>query len=104
MARLGFSSPTSSHCFARPSRSSYRGKRTSSWWERPETGSRRFRRAIHRGEMHIPPGMVATLLSRLLHRRREQDEALRRVARLTRREREVLALLAEGADNDAIAR
>lgn len=61
-------------------------------------------RAIHRGEMHIPPRMVATLLSRLLHRRREQDEALRRVARLTRREREVLALLAEGADNDAIAR
>ena len=40
----------------------------------------------------------------LLRRRREQTEALRRVSSLTRREREVLALLVEGADNDLIAR
>jgi two-component system nitrate/nitrite response regulator NarL len=47
--------------------------------------------------------MLGPLLKRLIVRRREQDEALRRMSRLTRREREVLALLAEGADNDGIA-
>jgi two-component system, NarL family, nitrate/nitrite response regulator NarL len=60
-------------------------------------------RAIHRGETLVPPRMLGALLSRLIRRRRAQDEALRRTARLTRREREVLALLAEGADNDGIA-
>jgi two-component system nitrate/nitrite response regulator NarL len=47
--------------------------------------------------------MLGALLSRLIVHRRQQDEALKRMARLTRREREILALLAEGADNDAIA-
>lgn len=61
-------------------------------------------RAIHLGDTLIPPRMLGTLLTGLIHRRREQDEALRRSSRLTRREREVLVLLAEGADNDAIAR
>jgi len=61
-------------------------------------------RAIHRGDTLIPPSMLGALLTGLIHRRREQDEALRRSSRLTRREREVLVLLAEGADNDAIAR
>jgi DNA-binding NarL/FixJ family response regulator len=60
-------------------------------------------RAIHDGETLIPRRMLGPLLSRLILRRREQDDALRRAGRLTRREREVLALLAEGADNDAIA-
>jgi two-component system NarL family response regulator len=60
-------------------------------------------RAIHRGETLIPRQMLGPLLKRLILRRREQDEALRRMSRLTRREREVLALLAEGADNDGIA-
>lgn len=60
-------------------------------------------RTIHRGETLVPPRMLGTLLSRLIRRRREQDEALRRVSRLTRREREVLALLSDGGDNDAIA-
>jgi DNA-binding NarL/FixJ family response regulator len=60
-------------------------------------------RAIHRGETLIPRQMLGPLLRRLILRRREQDEALRRMSRLTRREREVLALLAEGADNDGIA-
>ena len=60
-------------------------------------------RAAFRGETLIPPRMLGALLSRLIRRRREQDEALQRVAKLTKREREVLAFLAEGRDNDAIA-
>ncbi len=60
-------------------------------------------RAVYRGETVIPPLMLGGLLTRLFHRRRTQDQAIRRLARLTRREKEVLALLADGADNDAIA-
>jgi DNA-binding NarL/FixJ family response regulator len=60
-------------------------------------------RSIHRGETLIPPRMLGPLLAQLIKRRRQHQEALRRTSRLTRREREVLALLAEGADNEAIA-
>jgi DNA-binding NarL/FixJ family response regulator len=60
-------------------------------------------RAVHRGETLIPSRMLGSLLSRLIRRRREQDEALQRISRLTKREREVLAFLAEGRDNDGIA-
>jgi len=60
-------------------------------------------RAVHRGDALVPPRMLGALLQRLIQRRRERDEALRRMAKLTRREREVLALLAQGADNDGIA-
>lgn len=58
---------------------------------------------VHRGEVVVPPHMLGPLLSGLIRRRKEQDEAMRRMSRLTRREREVLALLAEGAGNDGIA-
>jgi len=61
-------------------------------------------RAVHRGETQVPPRMLGPLLTGLLRRRREQDHAFDRVSRLTRREREVLVLLAEGADNESIAR
>jgi DNA-binding NarL/FixJ family response regulator len=60
-------------------------------------------RSIHRGETLIPARMLGPLLSRLIRRRREQDQAYLLVSRLTRREKEVLALLADGADNEAIA-
>lgn len=60
-------------------------------------------RTIRRGETLIPPRMLGPLLTTLLRRRREQDHAYDRLARLTRREREVLALLANGADNESIA-
>jgi DNA-binding NarL/FixJ family response regulator len=60
-------------------------------------------RAIHRGETLIPGRMLGTLLARLIRKGREQDEAFKRTSRLTKRERAVLALLAEGADNDGIA-
>jgi DNA-binding NarL/FixJ family response regulator len=61
-------------------------------------------RMVYRGEMLVPPRMLGPLLTSLLRRRKEQDHAHSRIAKLTRREREVLALLAEGADNEGIAR
>lgn len=60
-------------------------------------------RAINRGETLIPKHMLGALLGRLIKRRREQDQAFRSISRLTRREKEVLALLADGSDNEAIA-
>ncbi|MEO8424605.1 MAG: response regulator transcription factor, partial [Actinomycetota bacterium] len=60
-------------------------------------------RAVHRGEALVPPRMLGALLQRLILRRRERDGALRQMATLTRREREVLAYVAQGADNDMIA-
>jgi DNA-binding NarL/FixJ family response regulator len=60
-------------------------------------------RAVHRGETLVPPRMLGGLVSGLIRRREDQEDALRRMSRLTRREREVLALLARGAGNVAIA-
>lgn len=60
-------------------------------------------RAIHRGDAMVPPRMLGPLLERLIRRRREHDEAARRLMRLTKREREVLALLSDGVENDGIA-
>jgi DNA-binding NarL/FixJ family response regulator len=60
-------------------------------------------RAVHRGDMLVPPQMLGPLLAGLLRRRKEQDSAYKRVSLLTRREREVLALVAEGSDNRTIA-
>jgi two-component system NarL family response regulator len=60
-------------------------------------------RATHRGETVVPPLMLGRLLERLVRRRHEEDEALRLIGKLTPREREVLELLAQGADNEKIA-
>jgi DNA-binding NarL/FixJ family response regulator len=60
-------------------------------------------RAVHRGEVLVPPRMLGPLLRQLIKRRREHDGALNRMTNLTRREREVLMLLAQGADNEGIA-
>jgi DNA-binding NarL/FixJ family response regulator len=60
-------------------------------------------RAVARGEAAIPPRMLPALLAGLVRRRREQEIAMRVTGALTRREREILLLLADGADNDRIA-
>lgn len=60
-------------------------------------------RAVGRGEALVPPRLLRSALPRLVHRSHERDRAMRRLADLTRREREVLWLLAQGADNDGIA-
>ena len=60
-------------------------------------------RTVARGETLIPRQMLGPLLGKLIRRRRQQDEALTKLDRLTRREREILSLLAQGADNQAIA-
>lgn len=60
-------------------------------------------RTVHRGEALIPPHLLPRLLRRLVRRGQDLDDAGRRFADLTRREREVLVLVAEGADNDTIA-
>jgi DNA-binding NarL/FixJ family response regulator len=60
-------------------------------------------RAVYRGEALVPPRMLGALLQRFIRRRRERDDAFRRLATLTRREREVLLLLAQGADKEGIA-
>jgi DNA-binding NarL/FixJ family response regulator len=60
-------------------------------------------RTVHRGEMLVPPRMLGPLVTSLIRHRREQDDAVRQLACLTRREREVLALLAKGVSKDAIA-
>lgn len=61
-------------------------------------------RAVYRGETLIPPSLLGPLVSGLLERRRDEHEAFERLAKLTPREREVLELLATGANNQGIAR
>jgi DNA-binding NarL/FixJ family response regulator len=60
-------------------------------------------RAMRRGDIHVPIDMAPGLITALLKRRSQYQGAVRRVSSLTRRERQVLALLADGADNDVMA-
>jgi two-component system, NarL family, response regulator LiaR len=59
---------------------------------------------VDAGETLIPSDMLGGLLARLVNRRQLQRNAVRMMVRLTRREKEVLGLLAAGADNQAIGR
>ncbi len=71
--------------------------------ERPLTELIEATILVDRGEVAIPRHMLGPLLDDLLRRHSKQSEAIRRIAKLSRRERQVLALLAQGGDNDAIA-
>lgn len=55
------------------------------------------------GEMMIPAAQLARLLARAHEMARDESERQRLLESLTPREREVLALMAEGFDNRAIA-
>lgn len=56
------------------------------------------------GETYIPPGMLGLLLRELIQRRRDDDAVLRRYSSLSRREREVLRLIADGATAQQMAK
>lgn len=71
--------------------------------ENPIDGLIEAAHAVHEGQTLVPSEMLGGLLTLLVRRRTEHDDALRRMSELTRRQREVLVLLARGADNDAIA-
>jgi DNA-binding NarL/FixJ family response regulator len=62
--------------------------------------------AIHdvsRGDVVVPRSLLAELIRHLVARRRVREGGRALLDRLTTREHEVLALLASGADNRAIA-
>jgi two-component system, NarL family, nitrate/nitrite response regulator NarL len=59
--------------------------------------------AVHRGDMLVPPNMLGDLIERLSGRRNDREHARHVLSALTRREAEVLTLLARGADNEAMA-
>jgi DNA-binding NarL/FixJ family response regulator len=60
-------------------------------------------RGVARGDMLIPPAMLGPLLSDLLTQRRNHEEALLRLSKLSTRERQVLALVARGKRTAEIA-
>ncbi len=59
--------------------------------------------AVRRGEAVVPRRMLGGLLGSLIQRKRRDDEATARYERLTRREREILAMIAHGGDRNDIA-
>jgi DNA-binding NarL/FixJ family response regulator len=60
-------------------------------------------RGVARGEVLIPPTMLGPLLSDLLDRRRVHEVALLKLSKLSRRERQVLALVSRGKKSSEIA-
>jgi DNA-binding NarL/FixJ family response regulator len=58
---------------------------------------------LSRGGTFVPRDMIGDLLDGLIHRRRAENVARERIVRLTPRERNVLSLLIEGADNNRIS-
>src|SRR5260370_13926054 len=60
--------------------------------------------AVHRGDVLIPPNMLGELIERLSGRSNAREDVRRLISSLTRREREILALLAQGSDNEVMAK
>jgi DNA-binding NarL/FixJ family response regulator len=60
-------------------------------------------RALSRDEAFVPPRLLAPLLRGLIVRRREDDAIAQRASNLSRREKEVFALLVAGHDQHGIA-
>lgn len=60
-------------------------------------------RRAHAGEIMLPSQLIGRLINSLARRRREQVERQQLSERLTAREKEILSLIAEGADNRTIA-
>jgi two-component system NarL family response regulator len=58
--------------------------------------------AVDRGEMVVPPEMLAGAIQRLLGTDEIREDALKRIGRLSQRERHVLALVSRGATNTAV--
>jgi DNA-binding NarL/FixJ family response regulator len=59
-------------------------------------------RVVSRGETLVQSRTLGRLIERLMRRRTERANGMRALSRLTRREREVLALLAAGGNNKSI--
>lgn len=60
--------------------------------------------AVANGEVVVPPQMLGELLTTLVQQGgKKTDDSIMTLSKLTRRERQVLALLADGSDKDAIA-
>jgi two-component system nitrate/nitrite response regulator NarL len=60
-------------------------------------------RTVADGQTYIAPDMLGPLVEYMVRRGRQRQDNLRLIARLTPREREVLALLSSGGDNESIA-
>lgn len=72
-------------------------------WEAPLSQLLLVTRAVREGEVVVPRHMLRDLLDHLVTKRDAHDAAVKQLSALTRREREVLGLLAEGFDNEGIA-
>lgn len=60
-------------------------------------------RQLAAGEACIPSGMLSVLLRDMIQRRRKELDVIERFSKMSRRERDVLALLVEGLSQEAMA-
>ncbi len=70
--------------------------------EPPETLIKAIRK-VHDGEVWLDRRNTAAVISRMVRRRHEEDHEVAKMATLTSREHEIIALVGEGLKNGAIA-
>ncbi len=70
--------------------------------ERPDVLIKAIRK-VHEGEVWLDRANTAAVLARMTRRRHDEDIEAMKIATLTRREHEVIALVGEGLKNAAIA-